>query len=75
MQCDRCGGEKFYQLRKYSSKRFVKGKWIYSADIDTRKIYCAECGQIYYTETVKSHILEYDEKKMKKNIRELKNED
>ncbi len=72
MQCDRCGGEKFYQMRKYPSKRYVGGKWIYSANIDTRKVYCAECGQIYYTETIKSHIIEFDKKRMKKKIKSLK---
>lgn len=69
MQCPRCGCEDISVFKTYRMRRFVGGKFVFSNDVDTRKVICSECSKVYYTETKITHELDYDDESLKQQIR------
>lgn len=53
MQCPKCGSEKFDVVRVWRNRRYSaeKRRVVVALDGDLRKLLCAECGSVYYSES------------------------
>ena len=70
MQCEKCGCEKFEVIKVFRNKKWdeKKSNYVFSNKCDTRKIICAECQSVYYTETIIIFSVVYDEKTLRNRI-------
>lgn len=67
MTCESCGSERFSVVHVFRNKMWhpARKQWVFTPEIDSREVLCADCQKVYITETSIRYKSIYDEKLMR----------